>query len=97
PWPHHSGKQAGHRLHLHARAPLRGPSADAMTRAAATEEGKAMILVVDDFEDNRDMYAEYLTYSGYRVMVATNGQEALDRAFENAPDLGVMDLSLPLR
>ncbi len=55
-----------------------------------------MILVVDDFEDNRDMYAEYLTYSGYRVVVAANGQEALERAFEETPDLVVMDLSLPV-
>lgn len=60
------------------------------------KEERAMILVVDDFEDNRDMYAEYLTFSGYRVVVAANGQEALDRAFVETPDVVIMDLSLPV-
>ena len=67
-----------------------------MTGAWDGKEEGAMILVVDDFEDNRDMYAEYLTFSGYRVIVASNGQEALDRAFCDVPDLVVMDLSLPV-
>jgi CheY-like chemotaxis protein len=54
-----------------------------------------LVLVVDDFADNRDMYARFLEFSGFRVATATNGQEALDRAFEVRPDLVVMDLSLP--
>src|SRR5262245_35527060 len=53
------------------------------------------ILLVDDFDDNREMYAEYLEYSGFRVTQASNGHEALARAFEQPPDLIVMDLSLP--
>jgi two-component system cell cycle response regulator DivK len=57
---------------------------------------KPLILVVDDFEDNREMYAQYLTWAGFRVAEAANGQEALDRAFELRPDLIVMDLSLPM-
>jgi two-component system, cell cycle response regulator DivK len=55
-----------------------------------------LILVVDDFQDNREMYAEYLEFSGYRVGTATNGQEAIDRANELRPDVIVMDLSLPV-
>lgn len=55
----------------------------------------ALILVVDDFADNREMYAEFLRFSGYRVSEAANGHEALERAFEERPDLVVMDLSLP--
>lgn len=59
--------------------------------------GKApLILVVDDFEDNRAMYAEYLVFSGYRVAQAANGKEAVDKATELAPDVVVMDLSLPV-
>jgi CheY-like chemotaxis protein len=42
------------------------------------------------------MYAEYLTACGYKVALATNGQEALDVAFVAPPDLIVMDLSLPV-
>ena len=54
-----------------------------------------LILVVDDFSDNREMYAEYLRFSGFRVEEATNGREALDKAELNPPDAIVMDLSLP--
>ena len=57
--------------------------------------GSPLILVVDDFSDNREMYAEYLRYAGFRVDEATNGREALDKAAQNVPDAIVMDLSLP--
>jgi CheY-like chemotaxis protein len=57
--------------------------------------GPALILVVDDFPDNRQMYAEYLAFSGLRVEEAENGHEALEKAFALLPDLIVMDLSLP--
>jgi CheY-like chemotaxis protein len=60
------------------------------------EEKLPLILVVDDFEDSRAMYAEYLVFSGYRVEQAANGREAVDKATELAPDLVVMDLSLPV-
>lgn len=53
------------------------------------------MLVVDDFTDNREMYARFLEFSGFRVSQAVNGQEALDIAFAQIPDLIVMDLSLP--
>jgi two-component system, cell cycle response regulator DivK len=54
------------------------------------------VLVVDDFEDNRVMYAEFLRFSGFRVVEAGNGIEAIKVAMARAPDLIVMDLSLPL-
>jgi two-component system, cell cycle response regulator DivK len=55
-----------------------------------------LVLVVDDFQDNREMYAEYLAFSGFRVIQAANGKEALDQAFANQPDIIIMDLSLPV-
>jgi CheY-like chemotaxis protein len=55
-----------------------------------------LVLLVDDYVDNREMYAEYLVYAGYRVAQAGNGAEALDLAYELHPDLVVMDLSLPV-
>ena len=58
-------------------------------------EQKPLILIVDDFQDNREMYAEYLGFSGFRVAEAGDGHEALDKAFTLLPDLIVMDLSLP--
>jgi CheY-like chemotaxis protein len=55
-----------------------------------------LVLVVDDFQDNREMYAEFLAFSGFRVIQAANGKEALDQAFANRPDIIIMDLSLPV-
>jgi two-component system cell cycle response regulator DivK len=61
-----------------------------------TKSGLApMILLVDDFPDNREMYAEFLTFSGLRIEQADDGHEALEKAFALLPDLIVMDLSLP--
>jgi len=54
------------------------------------------VLVVDDFPDAREMYAEYLSYAGFDVIEAGNGAEALDRAVDSQPDVIVMDLSLPV-
>jgi two-component system cell cycle response regulator DivK len=54
-----------------------------------------LILVVDDYEDNREMYSQYLEFTGMRVAEAANGKEALAKAAEVMPDLIVMDLSLP--
>jgi CheY-like chemotaxis protein len=55
-----------------------------------------LILVVDDFEDNRAMYVEYLGHAGYRVIQAENGREAVEKAREAQPAIVVMDLSLPI-
>jgi CheY-like chemotaxis protein len=58
-------------------------------------EQKPLILVVDDYQDAREMYAEYLEFSGFRVAEARNGNEAVEQAFALHPDLILMDLSLP--
>jgi len=55
-----------------------------------------LILLVDDYESNRELYEEYLGFCGFRVACATNGREALSMAFHLLPDLIVMDLGLPL-
>ena len=54
-----------------------------------------LVLLVDDFQDNREMYAMYLTHSGLKVAEAGDGDDALAQAFSLLPDLIVMDLSLP--
>jgi CheY-like chemotaxis protein len=54
------------------------------------------VLVVDDFADNRAMYAEYLSRCGFEIDEAADGQEAVDRARVRIPDVIVMDLSLPV-
>ena len=68
----------------------RKPAADGRARAKAP-----LILVVDDYADNREMYSAYLRFQGLDVVEAANGTEALEHAFERRPDLVVMDLSLP--
>jgi len=60
-----------------------------------TEHDAPLILVVDDYQDAREMYAEYLQFSGFRVAEARNGNEAVAQAFSLRPDLILMDLSLP--
>jgi two-component system, cell cycle response regulator DivK len=56
---------------------------------------KALILIVDDVADNRDIYADFLRFSGYDVIEAKDGFEAVEIAQAQIPDLVLMDLSLP--
>jgi CheY-like chemotaxis protein len=53
------------------------------------------VLVVDDYQDSREMYAAYLSLAGFRSVMAADGQEALQVAAALMPDLVLMDLSLP--
>lgn len=60
-----------------------------------TEPTGAHVLVVDDYTDSREMYVDFLVYSGFRVSEAKDGHEALSRAREARPDVILMDLSMP--
>jgi two-component system cell cycle response regulator DivK len=53
------------------------------------------ILIVEDPEDDRIMFAQYLSMHGYRVSKAGDGKEGLEKAFELKPDLVLIDLWLP--
>lgn len=55
----------------------------------------AKILLVEDNELNRDMLSRRLTRRGYTVIVAEDGEQALDMARSERPDLVLMDMSLP--
>jgi two-component system, cell cycle response regulator DivK len=57
---------------------------------------RTRVLVVDDFDDAREMYAEYLEFVGFQVDVARNGVEAVEKAQGAPPDIILMDLSLPV-
>lgn len=57
---------------------------------------KPVILLVEDFEDAREMYREYLEFSGFSVVTAVDGREAVTKAADVNPDLVLMDLSLPI-
>jgi CheY-like chemotaxis protein len=62
----------------------------------STKEPRPRVLIVDDYPDAREMYSEYLQFSGFDVVEASNGMEALQRAVDTAPDIILMDLSLPV-
>ena len=59
------------------------------------QRNSPLVLVVEDYQDAREMYAAYLQFSGYRVAEATNGIEAIEQANELMPDIILMDLALP--
>jgi two-component system cell cycle response regulator DivK len=61
-----------------------------------TRAERPRVLLVDDYPDAREMYTEYLEFSGFDVVQAGNGIEALERAAESTPDIILMDLSLPV-
>ena len=54
------------------------------------------VLLVEDTEDNRQMMKKLLEMSGYRVVEAINGEEAVRVASKEQPSIILMDLSLPV-
>jgi CheY-like chemotaxis protein len=61
------------------------------------EEGNNMgkILLVEDNEMNRDMLSRRLRRKGFEVLLATDGAEGVSMARSGAPDIILMDMSLP--
>lgn len=56
----------------------------------------AKILLVEDNEENRDMLVRRLTRRGYELVVAVDGQQGVNLANSENPDLILMDMSLPI-
>ena len=54
------------------------------------------ILLVEDNEMNRDMLSRRLRRKGFEVVMAVDGQEGVDKALAELPDLVLMDMSLPV-
>ncbi len=61
----------------------------------ADEEVKSRILIVDDTEDIVKLVKMYLEHHHYEVITAYDGQEGLDKAKAESPDLIILDLMLP--
>jgi CheY-like chemotaxis protein len=70
--------------------PLEDPSA-----AGPEPRPRPIVLLVDDIEDCRDVYGQFLRYAGYDVVEAVDGREALAEAVAVRPDVIVMDLWMP--
>ena len=56
----------------------------------------AKILLVEDNEMNRDMLSRRLVRNGFEVSIAIDGQQGVDMATSQLPDLILMDMSLPV-
>ena len=54
------------------------------------------ILLVEDDDDTRRVYSVMLVHSGFLVVEAATGGEAVERALADVPDLILMDMNLPM-
>jgi two-component system cell cycle response regulator DivK len=61
----------------------------------APDADAPLILVIDDTEDNREVYVQFFQYQGWRVSAAADGVEGLRLASEEKPAVIVLDLGLP--
>jgi DNA-binding response OmpR family regulator/DNA-binding CsgD family transcriptional regulator len=71
-------------------APAPAPATDALDRA-----NNDVVLIVDDVPDNLAVLHDALDESGYTVLVATNGETALQRAAQAVPDIVLLDAMMP--
>jgi len=77
---------------------LSEPSFRSLWQASAvrrSEPSRFTLLVVDDFDDARLLYAMFFEELGFNVIEASDGQEALAKVAEQRPDLVVMDVAMP--
>jgi CheY-like chemotaxis protein len=58
-------------------------------------EDPTLILIAEDDVDNREGYAEYLSFLGYRVAQVANGEDAVIWTQQLRPDVLLLDLALP--
>jgi two-component system cell cycle response regulator DivK len=58
--------------------------------------GPQRVLVVDDSEDLRELWRQWLGFHGFRVEEASNGLEGVRQVLEQPPDIVLMDIRMPL-
>ena len=79
-------------------AAARTPEGAASRRASLhvpASSSPLTVLVAEDNESNLEMMTDFLWSAGYKVIVARNGMEALDRFTAEAPALVLMDIQMP--
>ena len=54
------------------------------------------VLIVEDNEDNRIVYSTILRHHGFRVCEALDGEEGIEKARRELPDIILMDISIPV-
>jgi len=63
---------------------------------SAAARDRPLILLVEDQDELRRLYVSELTMSGFTVIEAANGEDAIAHTSAHAPDVVLMDLSLPI-
>ena len=66
-----------------------------MNQRLPDRDGAHIVLIVDDVPDNLSVLHDALDESGYIVLVATNGESALQRAAQSLPDIVLLDAVMP--
>ena len=74
---------------------LRAPEPSLVEPQRAAPDSQPLILLAEDDEINVYTLLDYLEANGYRVIVARDGNEAIDLAKSNGPDLILMDIQMP--
>jgi CheY-like chemotaxis protein len=69
---------------------------DEMARRTTPDRNRPLVLIVEDQSDLRQLYVQELTISGFDVIEAANGLDALAHSSAQYPDVILMDLSLPV-
>ncbi len=72
-----------------------GPAPQKETQSSHRRDAVPKVLLVEDTEDNRQMMRKLLELSGFQVVEAVNGREAVEVASKTKPEVILMDLSLP--
>jgi CheY-like chemotaxis protein len=62
-----------------------------------SEKLMSKVLLVEDNEMNRDMLSRRLQRKGYEVLLAIDGQQGIDLCRASAPDILLLDMSLPVK
>lgn len=91
------GKGTAFKIYLPATDQIDAAKAEKAPQDNVSLEGTETILMVDDYDDIRELSGEVLEDSGYRVMSAASGEKALEIFKENPReiDLVIMDLNMP--
>lgn len=66
-----------------------------MARSPRSGRRRPVVLVVEDDVDTRELYVDYLSFHGFRVVAVPDGLSAIGEATDLLPDLIIMDLVLP--
>jgi len=79
------------KIELLSPAKKRIGGSDRAARAAAP----GLVLIIEDYADTREMYAEFLEFAGLRTDSAATAEEGIAKALSERPNVIIMDLALP--